>query len=614
MKQRDPASLSRRAMVAGLAAAPLAVPLATSAQAAPPKLLRYAFRIAETGFDPIQLTDLYSRIITAHIFDGLYRYDHLARPFKVKPNTAAAMPEHSADYTVWTVRLQPGIYFDNDAAFKSTRRELTAHDYVYSFKRAFDPRWKSPTYASLAELRFVGIDPLRQESLKNKTPFDYDRPVEGLRALDRYTVQFRFERPQPRFLYTITSGDLYGAVAREVVEAYGDDIVSKPVGTGAFRLAEWRRSSKIVLERNPNYRHVTYDAEPNADDAEGIAMAERFRGRSLPMVDRVEVSIIEENQPRWLAFLQKQQDLLDRLPEEFVNLAIPNNRIAPHLAKSGIQMSRSLASDVTLVVFNMDHPAIGGYTPEKTALRRALSLATNIDQEIRLVRRGQAIPAQSPIVPNTTGFNARFVSENSEFSPARASALLDMYGYVDKDGDGWRELPDGTPLLVEIATQPDQQSRQLDELQRKDYAAVGVRTVFKPAKWPENLKSTRAGKYMVWRVGSSAASPDGQPALMRGFSPHVGGQNLARFRNKRFDEIFEQMQAMSDGPERLALFDEAKRILVAFTPYKNNAHRILTDLAQPWVHGYRRPPCWQEWWQYVDIDADAQAKAIGSQH
>ena len=343
-------------------------------------------------------------------------------------------------------------------------------------------------------------------------------------------------------------------------------------------------------------------------------MVERFRGRKLPMVDRVEVSIIEENQPRWLAFLQKQQDLLDRLPEEFVNLAIPNNRVAPHLAKSGIQMSRSLASDVTLVVFNMDHPTIGGYTPEKTALRRALSLATNIDQEIRLVRRGQAIPAQSPIVPNTTGFNARFVSENSEFSPARARALLDMYGYVDKDGDGWRELPDGNPLLVEIATQPDQQSRQLDELQRKDYAAVGVRTVFRPAKWPENLKSTRAGKYMVWRVGSSAASPDGQPALMRGFSPHVGGQNLARFRNKRFDEIFEQMQAMSDGPERLALFDEAKRILVAFTPYKNNAHRILTDLAQPWVHGYRRPPCWQEWWQYVDIDADAQAKAIGSQH
>ena len=250
-----------------------------------------------------------------------------------------------------------------------------------------------------------------------------------------------------------------------------------------------------------------------------------------------------------------------------MNLAIPNNRVAPHLAKSGIQMSRSLASDVTLVVFNMDHPAIGGYTPEKTALRRALSLATNIDQEIRLVRRGQAIPAQSPIVPNTTGSIAAFVSENSEFSPARARRSA---GYVRLRRSGRRRLARASRWQPAARGDRDAAGstspRQLDELQRKDYAALGVRTVFRPAKWPENLKSTRAGKYMVWRVGSSAASPDGQPAWMRGFSPHVGGQNLARFRNKRFDEIFEQMQAMSDGPERLALFDEAKRILGGVHP------------------------------------------------
>jgi ABC-type transport system substrate-binding protein len=609
-KRTEASRAARRRALAALAASPFALAApAAAADGTRLKVLRYAFPIAETGFDPAQLTDLYSRIVTAHVFDGLYTYDHLARPFKIKPNTAAAMPEVSPDFRVWTIRLRPGIYFADDAAFKGRRRELVAADYVYSLKRFADPRWKAPAWASVAELKIVGLAELREAALKNKQPFDYDRDVEGLRALDRYTLQFRFAEPVPRFLQTIAGGDLYGAVAREVVEAYGDQIHAHPVGTGPFRLADWRRSSRIVLERNPNYREHLYDAEPNADDAEGQELAARFRGRRLPMIDRVEISIIEEQQPRWLAFLQKSQDLMERLPNEFVNLAIPNNRLAPNLARQGVRMFRTLASDVTITIYNMDDPVVGGYTPEKVALRRALNLATNTEQEIRLERKGQAVPAQSPLVPHTYGFDPAFRSENGEYDPARAKALLDLFGYVDRDGDGWRELPDGRPLVLRVATQPDQASRRLDELQRKDWAAIGIRTEFVPAKWPENLKNARAGKLMIWRVGSSAASPDGQPALYRSASVHIGGQNLARFRNERFDRIFEKMSVLPDGPERLALFAEAKKIIAAYAPYKHGVHRIVTDLAHPWLIGYRRPPYWLHWWQYVDIDAERQALA-----
>ena len=592
-----------------LAALMLGMSSTALAQGGPPKVLRYAFPIAETGFDPVQLSDLYSRIVTAHVFDGLYTYDHLARPFKIVPNVADGMPESSEDFRTWTIRIRPGIYFQDDPAFEGKRRELVAQDFVYTIKRFADPRWKAPAWPSIAELKIVGLQPLRDAALKNKTPFDYDREIDGLRTLDRYTLQFRLEEGRPRFIQTFAGGDQYGAVAREVVEKYGDQIVAHPVGTGPFRLKNWRRSSKIVLERNPGYREHVYDAQPNADDAEGQAMLAKFKGRRLPMIDQVEISIIEEQQPRWLAFQNRQQDMLERLPNEFVNLAIPNGRMAPNLAKAGIKMERMLNSDVTITLYNMDSPVVGGTTPEKIALRRALNLAVNVEQEIRLERRGQAIPAHSPIVPNTVGYDPAFRSENGLYSPARAKALLDLAGYKDVDGDGWREQPDGKPLVIEVATQPDQASRRLDELMRKDYAAVGVRIEFKPAKWPENLKSARAGKLMVWRVGSSASSPDGQPALDRMASVHVGGQNLARFRNAQFDAIYNRMRVLPDGPERLELFTEAKRIAVAYAPYKSSVHRILTDLMQPWVYGYRRPPYWQHWWQYVDIDAEAQAKA-----
>ena len=171
------------------------------------KTLRYPFEVAETGFDPAQLIDLYSRIVTAHIFENFYDYDHLARPFKIRPCTAEAMPQVSDDFRVWTVRIKPGIYFQDDPAFKGVKRELIAADYVYSWKRIFDPRWKSPTIAGLIELKILGMAELREAALKGKQSFNYDTPVEGMRALDRYTVQFKLAEPQPRFLESLTSGD-----------------------------------------------------------------------------------------------------------------------------------------------------------------------------------------------------------------------------------------------------------------------------------------------------------------------------------------------------------------------------------------------------------------------
>ena len=605
-----PFSPARRAALQAAALAGLGVPGVATRAASGEKVLRYAFEVSETGFDPAQISDLYSRIVTSHIFDGLYDYDYLARPFRIVPNTADGMPEAADDFRVWTIRIKPGTLFQDDPVFKGKPRELVAEDYVYSMKRFFDPRWKAPTYATLAESRFVGMAALRDDALKNKRAFNYDTQVEGLRALDRYTIQFRVERPLPRFLQVIAGGDLYGAVAREVVEAYGDAIPSHPVGTGPFRLADWRRSSKIVLVRNPTYRDVTYDAAPAADDAEGQALLARFKGRKLPMIDRVEVSIIEETQPRWLSFLNQQQDLLERLPFDFMNIAAPNGVLAPHLARRNVQMWRTLNADVTLTYFNMTDPVVGGYEPAKVALRRAIGHAINVEQEIRLYWRGQAVPAQSGLMPHTMGYDSGFVSETARYDLPRAKALLDMYGYVDRDGDGWREQPDGSPLVLEWYTTPDQRARQRDELRRKDLAALGIRIEFKSAKWPENLKNARAGKLQVWNLGYSAAAPDGQSSLDRGATIHFGGQNLARYSNKRFDEIYEQIRVLPDGPERAQLFLETKRMLAVDAPYRWGVHRILTDLAWPWLIGFRRQLYSNTFWQYVDIDTELQSKLI----
>src|SRR5258708_28091488 len=246
------------------------------------------------------------------------------------------MPEVSADGRTWTVRIRPGIYFADDPAFKGKKRELTAQDYVYSVKRHFDPKNKS-LQLYLIDKRIVGMDPLREAALKG-AKFDYDREVEGLRAIDRYTFRVVLKEPKPTFIYDLAWCNLSCAVAREVIEAYPDRTMEHPVGTNAYRLAQWKRSSRVVLERNPNYREHYYDLEASADDAGGQAIAARMRGKRLPQLDRVEVYIIEEAQPRWLAFLNSEHDLINELPFEFVNLAAPEGKLAPHLQKRKMQL------------------------------------------------------------------------------------------------------------------------------------------------------------------------------------------------------------------------------------------------------------------------------------
>jgi ABC-type transport system substrate-binding protein len=593
----------------------------TSAQAqasagAGKKVLKYAFRVAETNFDPAQITDLYSRTVANGFFEAPYEFEFMAKPARMRPATAAGMPEISDDFKTFTIRIKPGIYFADDPAFKGpdgrpVRRELVAEDYVYSIKRHYDPRWKSGNLYILENAKILGLSELRKKLIAEKKPFDYDTPVEGLKTLDRYTFQIKLAEPAPRFIYSnFTDGSFLGALAREVVEFYGDKIGEHPVGTGPYRLADWKRSSRIVLAKNPNFREVTYDENPPAGDARLQAIAQKMKGQRLPLIDEVHISIIEENQPRWLAFQNEEHDLMEEVPADFASTVLPNNELAPNLKKKGLQMVRYPRADVAVSYFGMENPVVGGYEPHKVALRRAISLAVDVDREIRIARRGQAIPGQGPIAPETTAYDPQFKSVMSDYDLARAKALLDLHGYVDKDGDGWRDQPDGKPLLLEYSTQPDQQSRQLSELWNKNMKAINIRIEFKTAKWPENLKTSRTGKLMMWGVGWSGG-PDSDTFLALGYGPNKGQANHARFDLPTFNTLYEKQRGMPNGPERNAVMHEAAKLMVAYMPYKVHVHRIFTDITQPWVTGYHRNIFVRDFWKYVDIDLETQQRRRG---
>ncbi len=570
------------------------------------KTLRIAFRSPETTFDPTQTnSDGNTLGVLGNIFESPLTYDYLARPVKLQPATAAAMPEVSADGRVFTVRLKPGIFFSDDPAFKGRPRELVAQDHVFSLKRFFDPRWNSSDLYIFEGLKLPGLAELRERAVKSRKPFDYDTEVAGIRALDRYTFRVTLGEADPRFIWRLADPVMMGAMAREVVEAYADDVGAHPVGTGPFTLKSWRRGSRIELERSPSWRGKRYEGTPAADPLAQAAAA-NLQGRALPMVDRVVVDIIEEDQPRWLAFLEGSHDVLE-VPGAYRSLAAPGRRLAPYLAKRGIRLQAQLQPDMVMSFFFMEHPLVGGYTPEKVALRRAMGLAFDSDSFLRQIYGGFAVPAQSMVPPHCSGFDPAYKSEMSEFNIAKARALLDTYGYVDRNGDGWREQPDGQPLVIVRSSGTALRDRRVNEQWKRAMDAVGLRMEFEPASWPELLKKSRAGTMMMWGFQWSAGSPDGGFFLGIAYGPNASESNDARFALPAFDRLYERQRAMPDGPEREAVIRQAKNLLAAYLPYKAHVHNVLPDLLHPWVKGYWRHPFMREPWAYVDVGPEPGA-------
>jgi len=587
--------------VRGVAALGLAVALAlrpfpAGAAGDPNKVLRIAFPTAETGFDPVHVSDLYSNTVNEAIFERLLTYDYLARPAKVVPMVAETMPEVKDHGRVYVFRIRKGIYFTPDPAFKGLQRELTAEDFVYSYKRFLDPKNRSP-WAFLLEGKIEGLDELA-EAAKKSGKFDYDAKVPGMRAVDRYTLEFRLKATDYIFPFVVAHVP-FGAVAREVIEAYSDDTQAHPVGTGPYILKQWQRAAKIVLETNPDYRGFTWDfavAEQAWDDP----LVKTMRGRKMPQIGRVEISIIEEDQSRWLAFNQKELDI-SGLPATFrPEVFDADNRVKPKWTEQGVTLFKAIDPEITYTYFNFRDPVVGGFSKEKIALRRAIIMGYNLDEEIRVVRRNQAVPAEMPIPAGVVGHDPTYRSIN-RFDPELANKLLDYFNYK-RGKDGYRTLPDGKPLVIRQASGTAAVEREFSELWRKSMDAIGIRMEFDIGKFADHLKAAKTCHLMMWGAAWTADYPDGDNFMQLLYGPNTGQSNNGCYESKAFDAFYEKSTRMPNSPERNFLFLEMTRQMEVDGAWSLHVSRERNQMIRPWVLGFKKHPILHAEWQYMDLE------------
>ena len=557
------------------------------------KVLHVAFHDI-SGLDPQQIGDLYSVRIAQQIFEGLYEYSYLADPVRVVPNTAAALPEIGDDGRRWTIRLRKGIRFTDDPVFKGKPRELVAADYVYALKRWLDPNLKAGGDATLTDL-IVGARAAVDAARKPGTRFDYDAPIEGLRAIDSHTLEIRLTAVDYTLLERLASWRAF-AVAREVIDARGLDTSSWPVGTGPYRLKEWKRGARIVLEANADYRPLTF---PEPVDPAFAAYAAGMKGVRLPAVGRVEVSIIEEELPNLLAFEKGDFDYAE-LGGIAAKHLLAKGTLKPDYAARGIRHIRYPVPALMYTYFNLDDAVVGGNAPDRIALRRAIGLGFNVQEYLRVVQGGDGIPATQLLPPGVDGHDAA-AAKRALYDPAAARALLDRFGYVDRDGDGYRERPDGAPLVLTQNVTPDTLGRETGELWLASMKAIGLRIRINSAPFAELLKQVKAGQLQVFDLGYRSPSPSGFGILMTLYGKAPPDTNYSRFRSADYDAGYELFLRTPPGAARNAIARGMSDVVAAYAPIVYQTYPVGNAFLQPWLKGYY-PASFGFTWKYVDID------------
>lgn len=571
-------------------------PIAQAANPADPnKVIRQAFEAADDGFDMAKTQNHYSGWVSEAIFEPLLSYDYLASPAKLIPLTAEAMPEVTEGGKVFTFKIKPGIYFAPDAAFKGKKRELTAADYVYTFKRVLDPVNRSPN-ASFIDGKILGM--AEAVAKANKTgKFDYDAPVAGLKAIDRYTLRVELNATDYNFLYIVAYG-AFGAVAREVIDTYSPQTSLHPVGTGPYMIEKYLPRSKITLVANPEYRGYTWNFQ-STGSAWDEQIVKDMKGKKMPQIGRVEISIIEEEQSRWLAFQDGQLDI-DKMPQIAAPTALDGDKLKPSFVSQNIRMHRVPDAGTTFTIFNMRDPVVGGYGKEKIALRRALAMAYSQADEIAQMRQGQAIKDEMMIPVGVVGYDPKYRS-SVQYDIKLANKLLDHFGYK-RGADGYRTMPDGSPLVIKKTTEAKAEFIVQSEIWKKGMDQIGVKMEFQVGNFADNMKSATLCKLSMWNTAWNADFPDGENFMQLLYGPKAEQGNLACYQSPAYDALYKKAISLPLGEERNKLYVQMNRQMEADTPWIMNTTRIRSWLIRPWVKGYKKHPILHSDWAYIDVD------------
>lgn len=536
------------------------------------KVLNVSVSAKVKGMDPVNAGDTYSSSEIGRVYEGLLEYHPFKRPYELMPNLAEAMPEISEDGLTYKFNLKKGVLFHDNKCFPNGKgRELVAEDFVYSIKRLADSKNHSVGWW-LLDGKLSGLNEWRDAN-KDKEKTDYSMAVEGLKALDKYTLQFKLSKPFPQFLYSLAMVYTF-AVPKEAVDFYGEDFINNPVGTGPFTTGSYMQSTRIEYNKNPNYRDERYPSEGAPGDKENGLLDDA--GKKLPLVDKVVVQIQVESQPRWLGFEKGKSDYNGIPKDQYASVVTPDKGMTDGYAKKGITLEITPDLDITYIAFNHDDPLFQGQ--KGLLLRRAMSLAYDNAQNNELFQNNRGILAQTLLPPGIAGFDENYENPYGKYDVEKAKALLAEAGYPEGKG-----LPE---LNYEIASSTD--ARQGAEFFQKMMAAIGIKIKVNQNTWPELTKKVKQRQAQMFGMAWLGDYPDAENFFQLIYGPNSSpGPNGGNYNDAKFNAMFDKSTVMQDSPERTAIYKEMAQYSAEQVPMILGVHRTSFVVKHGWLKNYK---------------------------
>jgi oligopeptide transport system substrate-binding protein len=552
------------------------------------KVLNLVTNSKVKGFDPIFSNDVYSSKEVAKIYEGLLEYHYLKRPYELQPNLAESMPEVSKDGLTFTFKLKKGVKFHKNNCFPEGKsREMVASDVVYSIMRLADPKLQSTGWW-LLDGKIVGLNEWRDKNA-NADVVDYNQVIEGIKAIDSHTVQFKLIKQFPQFLYSLAMSFTF-IVPKEAVEYYGNEFLNNPVGTGPFVTETYTQSNQIVYTKNPEYREKYYPDNGELSDANNGLLDDA--GKRVPLVDKLIVNIIVEEQPRWLAFEKGKLDYAEVPKDNFSNVISNEGKLLTEFIEKGVKLNLTPDLDITYSAFNHELEIF-----KNKKVRQAMALSIDTKELNKLFYNGIAKSAQSILPPGMEGYDQNFENPYLKYDLKKAKQLLAEAGYPDGKG-----IP---KIIYECPAQTT--NKQLAEFFQKSVEKIGIKVEVSPNPWPELQKKINTKQAMMWGIAWVGDYPDGENFLQLLYGPNgTPGSNGSNYKNAEFDSLYAKASVMLPSPERTALYDQLNKMAAEEMPLIWGVHRMSTVVQHSWLKNYKFSPFPYGMEQYLNVDLEVK--------
>jgi oligopeptide transport system substrate-binding protein len=538
------------------------------------------------GLDPIRIRDDYAVHEAAKVYEGLLDYHYLKRPFELIPNLAESMPDISADQLVYTFKIRKGVLFHDNPCFPPGKgRELTAYDFVYALKRLADPKLQSLNFW-LLDNKLKGLNEWRQK-YTDATTVDYTQEIEGIKAIDRYTLQFTLNQVYPQFLYALTMAPCY-AVAQEAVEYYGPEFTNHPVGTGPFLITYFNpQDTKIIYYKNPNFRDKRFPSEA-AEKYQHMLVG--YADKKLPFVDKIITYILPEEHPRWLKFQKGEVDIIDITRDHIASEVIRDGQLIPTIQERGVQLFQETVLGTSYIVFNNALPLF----KDNLKLRQAISMAVDGEKYNNLFFKGSAMLAQSILPPGLAGYRPEYSNPNRVYDLQKAKQYLAEAGYPAGKG-----LPE---ITLDISSTTD--ARQKGEFFQACMKEIEINIKLIPNIFPELVKKINKKATMLHSIAWTAEYPDAENFYQLLYGPNQANGIGSNFDDPAFNDLYEKASLMTDSPARTLLYEQLNQMAAEKVPLIYMLHFPNLVLYQGWVKNYTFPDCICGIEQYFDVNLE----------